>query len=252
VAASLTASAQGLVQVYAAGSLRLPLTAIAQDFERKSPARVKLTFGASGLLRDRIAAGEAADVFASANMEHPEALAQRGWAASVVPFARNEMCVLARSSVPVSPGNVLPVMLDRRWKLGTSTPKADPSGDYAWEIFARADAIKPGSFAILDAKALKLTDGPESPPPPADRSVYTMLVARGDADLFLTYCTNAKLAAGEAPSLKAVALPNALRIGATYGLAVKRGASAEARAFAEFVRSKEGVARLVEYGFAPP
>jgi ABC-type molybdate transport system substrate-binding protein len=34
-----------------------------------------LTFGASGLLKDRIQAGERADVFASANMEHPQALA---------------------------------------------------------------------------------------------------------------------------------------------------------------------------------
>jgi molybdate transport system substrate-binding protein len=28
-------------------------------------------------------------------------------------------------------------MLDRGVKLGTSTPKADPSGDYAFEVFRK-------------------------------------------------------------------------------------------------------------------
>ena len=34
---------------------------------------------------------------------------------------------------------MLAVLLDPQWKLGTSTPKADPSGDYAWEVFRRAE-----------------------------------------------------------------------------------------------------------------
>src|SRR5262249_47614247 len=151
-------------------------------------ARVHLTFGASGLLRDRIGAGEPATVFASANVEHPQSLVEAGWAASVVPFARNEMGVLAKRAVPVTTKNVLHQLLDPRWKLGTSTPKADPSGDYAWEVFKRADTIRHGAFATLDAKAKKLTGGPQSPPPPADKSVYTEVVASGEADVFLTYC----------------------------------------------------------------
>ena len=40
--------------------------------------KVKPTFGASGLLKDRIVAGESPQVFASANMEHPEALVAAG------------------------------------------------------------------------------------------------------------------------------------------------------------------------------
>ena len=45
-------------------------------------------------------------------------------------------------------------------KLGTSTPKADPSGDYAFEVFRKAEAIKPGAQAALEKKALQLTGGP--------------------------------------------------------------------------------------------
>jgi molybdate transport system substrate-binding protein len=192
VADELPMSAVAQVQVYAAGSLRAPLTQIAADFENENGRPVKLTFGASGLLRDRIVAGEPADVLASANMEHPQALVQCGWATATEPFARNELCALAHSRVMLSTGSMLAVLLDPQWKLGTSTPKADPSGDYAWEVFERADKLQPGARATLERKARQLTGGPQTPPHPPDRSVYAMLVANGDVDVFLTYCTNAQ------------------------------------------------------------
>lgn len=240
------------IQVFAAGSLRAPLTDIAGAFTRTTGTKVALTFGASGLLRDRIAGGERADVLASANMEHPQALVQKGWASSVQPFARNEMCLLATAAVPVTTGDALATMLDPRWKLGTSTPKADPSGDYAWEVFERAEKLQKGAYATLDAKARKLTGGPQSPPPPADRSVYAMLVANGEADLFLTYCTNARQAEREVPGLRSVALPDALRVGATYGVAARRDASPAATAFVAYLLSAAGQQQLASFGFAPP
>ena len=192
-----TAVSAAEVAVYAAGSLRSALTDVAQAFERASGHKVVLTFGASGLLRDRIRSGERADVFASANMEHPQALAALGWTERVDRFARNTMCVLARPEVDVSTGTVLHTMLDPKVRLGTSTPKADPSGDYAWQVFHKADVVRPGSFATLSAKAMQLTGGPQSPPPPRDRSVYGVLLAENRADVFLTYCTNAELSRKE-------------------------------------------------------
>lgn len=250
---AIGAHAQTPVSVYAAGSLRAPLTAVAEAFA-KAPggASVRPTFGASGLLRDRIAGGEAADVFASANMEHPQALAAKGWTDAVRPFVRNQLCVLAHPLVPVTADNVLDVLLDPRWKLGTSTPKADPSGDYAWDVFRRADVLRPGAYAVLDARALKLTGGPGSPPPPPDRSVYGMLVANGDADVFLTYCTNARQAIAELPALRSVALPASLAVGATYGIAVRRGAGRDAEAFVAYVLSPDGQRELARFGFDPP
>ena len=54
-------------------------------------------------------------------------------------------------------------------KLGTSTPKADPSGDYAFRMFERIEtsaAAPAGAAERLKAKALQLTGGPDSPRPP--------------------------------------------------------------------------------------
>jgi molybdate transport system substrate-binding protein len=44
-------------------------------------------------------------------------------------------------------------------KLGTSTPRADPSGDYTWAMFRLADRLRPGSCTVLDTKAQKIVGG---------------------------------------------------------------------------------------------
>ena len=60
--------------LHAAGSLRGALTEVAKAFEAASGVKVRAKFGPSGTLRDEIAGGAKAEVFASANMTHPELL----------------------------------------------------------------------------------------------------------------------------------------------------------------------------------
>lgn len=239
------------VALYAAGSLRGPLEAAAHRFEGTTGTRVEATFGASGLLRERIEQGAAADVFAAANMEHPAALAARGWSDGVRRFAGNRMCILARPDLRIDESRVLDVLLDPATRIGTSTPRADPSGDYAWEVFRRADAQRPGAFALLSAKAQQLTGGSGSPELPAGRSVYAHYVGEGRVDVFLTYCTNARVARAQSPALQRVALPASLHVAADYGLAVRKGAGSAAVAFAAFVLGDEGQRILAERGFDP-
>ncbi len=239
-------------KVYAAGSLRAPLIEAALAFESEGGGKVGFEFGPAGVLKDRLAKGEHADVFASANMEHPQALAAAARSGPVRMFARNQMCALAPARLGVDTGNVLARMLESNVKLGTSTPKADPSGDYAWQIFERAENVKPGAFETLSKKALKLVGGPDSPPPPPDRSAYAALVAGGLADIFLTYCTNARIAQKEDASLVSIALPETLAVGADYGLVTMRGASPTGEAFAAFILGAEGRRVLVSHGFSPP
>ena len=86
------AMAQETILLHAAGSLRAALTEAARDFEAAGGTRVQAKFGASGLLKDEIAGGAKAEVFASANMEHPQALAQEKRSSPVVLFARNRLC----------------------------------------------------------------------------------------------------------------------------------------------------------------
>ena len=252
VAVSFPSYAGEPVRLFAAGSLRSPLTEIARLFEAHEGTRIEPRFGASGLLRDEITAKGQADVFASANMEHPRSLAEAGRSGPVVLFARNRMCVLVRPGLEVTSATVVERMLDPAIKLGTSTPKADPSGDYAWAVFRNVDRARPGSFAVLDRKALPLTGGPSSPAPRADRSVYGALIAEGQANLFLTYCTNAQAAAQEVSGARVVDLPEAIGVAADYGLTVLKDASPASYRFALFVLSSEAQGVLARHGFAAP
>jgi len=245
--------AQSTVPVFAAGSLRGPLTEAAKAFEAGvGGAPVDFSFGASGLLRDRIHAGADAQVFASANMAHPQALSAAGSFGPTQVFTRNALCALVRPGLAVDTNTLVATLLRPDVKLGTSTPKADPSGDYAFEMFQRIEstgAAPAGSGAALAAKALQLTGGPNSPPPPADRNVYGVLVASGQADVFITYCTNAVVARREQPQLQVVDIAPAINVAADYGLAVRKDASPAAQAFAAYLLSPAGQAILRKAGF---
>lgn len=252
LAITMSAAASEPVLPHAAGSLRTALTEVAAAFEATSGQKVEAKYGPSGTLKDEIAGGMRAEVFASANMEHPQALATAGKSGPVVLFARNRLCALVRPGLAVEPATLLDRMLDPDVKLGTSTPRADPSGDYAWEVFRKADELKPGAFATLEKKALQLTGGPAAPIAPAGRSLYGMLVAEGKADIFLTYCTGALEAQKQNAGQQIVALPDALAVGADYGLTVLTGASPQAYQFAMFILSVDGQRVLARHGFAAP
>jgi len=190
-----------------------------------------------------VAAGAEFSVFAAGSLRAPLAdLAQR--------FARNSMCLLTGARSHATTASALDAMIDPAVKLGTSTPKADPSGDYAWEVFHKAEALGPGAFATLTAKARQLTGGPQSPP--ATGSAYGAFIAAGDADMFLTYCTNAELARQENPQLRVVTLPADLVVAADYGIAARKDAAAAATAFVDYLRGPAGRRVFAAYGFDPP
>jgi len=251
VTAAGTAMAE-TVRLHVAGSLKAAMSEITAAYTERFGTTVTTTVAPSGLLRQRIEDGEAADVFASANMAHPQRLADRGRGGPVVLFARNRLCTLAQPDVSVETDNVLDVLLDPDVRVGTSTPKADPSGDYAWELFDRAGALRAGATERLRAKALQLTGGPDSPEPPAGRHKYAWVMDSDQADVFLTYCTNAVAAREAVPRLRVVQLPETLAVGADYGLNLLSPDDPRAVRLALFILSPDGRAVLAEYGFRAP
>jgi len=240
------------LRLYAAGSLKAALGDVARSFEqeRGGKVHVETEFGASGLLRERIEKGEHADVFASANMKHPQTLADAGRSAGKVRmFARNQLCAIAQPGVEVTSDTLLDRMVSAQIRLGTSTPKADPSGDYAFALFGKAEALQAGAKAALEAKALKLTGGPDTQKAPDGRNQYGWVMSQNKADIFLTYCTNAVLAQKDTPSLKIVEVPAALAVGADYGVIVMKDAPADGEDLADFILSPTAQKILRAYGF---
>src|SRR5262245_16153216 len=137
------------VVLYGAGSLREVLTAITAEYARKSGNTVRTAFGPSGLMREKIEAGDKVDLFASADMGPALTLRKDGRAAEAVMFTRNKLCAFAKPEAKLASATFAERLLDPAVKLGTSTPKADPAGDYTWTMFGLIDKARPGAFATL-------------------------------------------------------------------------------------------------------
>lgn len=240
------------ISLYAAGSLRPALTAIAHAYETRTGQHVALTFGASGLLRQRIQDGAAAQILASADMAQPEALARGGdWRQPVV-FARSKLCLLTRKTLAITPTTVLATLLQPDVRIGTSTPGSDPSGDYTWQLFHQADKLQPGAYATLNAKAIKLVGGPMAPKVPAGQNAVTWSFAHGKIDVFVSYCNSAHKLQRQNPALKVVALPSDLSVAAAYGMTVRNDAPAAARQFAAALLAAPAQKIFRQNGFSTP
>jgi molybdenum ABC transporter molybdate-binding protein len=246
-----TAAADDLV-LYGAGSLKNGMTEIAAQFDQRFGTTTKVTFGPSGMMRKRIEKGEPVDIFTSADIGNAQKLIDAKQAAPVVLFARNRLCGMAKPTVGLTGDNFLDKILDPGVKLGTSTPKADPGGDYTWELFHKADGLRPGSFAALDAKALKLVGGPQAVAIPSGHNAQAYLMGDGQVDMFISYCSGANDIRKEMPDLTVVELPKALAVSAAYGLTVLDKAKPDAYRQALFILSPDGQAILSKYGFSAP
>ena len=237
--------------LYGAGSLRLAVTEIVTGFSKDFGLAVKTEFGPSGLLRSRIEKGERPDVFASADLEQPGRLTANGLAGPTVVFTRNRLCVVGKKDLGLRADGLLDLLLDQKVRVGTSTPKLDPSGDYTWEMFRKADAVHPGSFALLDKKAMQVVGGPTNSQPVDGRGAVAVAFDRGAIDLYIGYCTSAKQTADEVSGLIVVDVPERFQVGASYGMTVLRGAKSGAADLAMYILSPKGQAVLAKYGFSP-
>ncbi len=109
-------------------------------------------------------------------------------------------------------------MLDPAARLATSTPHTDPGGDYAWSVFARAEAIQPGAKVTLQAKALTLVGGPMSKPlVPGHGQVQGVFLA-DKADMMLGYCSSAPAVMRDVAGLVSIPVPTAMTVHPTSGM----------------------------------
>jgi molybdate transport system substrate-binding protein len=239
------------LKVMAAGSLRAAVTDLLHRFPLQSDTVGPPEFGASGLVRQKIENGAAVDVFASADMEQPRQLAVGHPERLVFLFARNSLCALSRSNLGLNQANLLDRLLDPAVRIATSTPGSDPLGTYSWEVFARADVLKPGARATLEAKAKKLVGGGEKTPPPVPgKGAVEGIFLSDQADVMLIYCSAVPALQSEMPSLTSIKLPSALAVEPADGMVILDSKPVALR-FVAFVMSEEGQATLRSHGFEP-
>lgn len=233
--------------LFAAGSLRGAFTALIDRFAADTGIRFDPTYGPSGALRETIEKGQVPDVFASANLEHPQALAQQGILKNVATFATNHLCLLAAPGASIDKAHLLDTMLDPKLRLATSTPMIDPAGDYTWALFRKAEQQHPGAYAVLDRKANKLLGQPGSD----GKSLGVLdVLERTKTDLVIAYCSYGELALKTVPGSTWAAFPPELDVPSEYGLGLSARSDRRAEQFQQFLLGPDGVAILRKYGFS--
>jgi ABC-type molybdate transport system substrate-binding protein len=244
------AAAPETVEIFSAGSLRAVWNDVAKEAAPALGIEVKANFGGSGLMRERIEKGETPDLFTSADLGSPRRLASQGrTVVPVVAMARNRMCVLSRRSAGVTADNLIDRMLAKEVRLKTSTPVADPAGDYAWAIFDRIEALRPGAGAILKEKAQALMSLSAAPATPG-QSPYAALFESHQIDMAISYCSGSARLEQEVPDLTSLVVPPQLDPHPVYGLAVLSGKPAALR-LALFLLSEKGQALIAREGLVP-
>lgn len=233
------------IKVLAAGSLRLAWSTLCDTFKEETGKSVVTEFGPAGLLRERIEQGEKVDLFASANTAHPLSLQQHGKALSVETFCGNSLCVTARKGPELEKLNWLSVLLDPRFRLATSTPQSDPSGDYTWQMFELIERRHPDAGATLRNKALRLVGGEKSPKVPEGKLAAEWLICTGQADVFIGYTSYATLLR-ENDQLEVFNIPADYNVRANYALAT---CTEKAKPLADFILSDKGQHILQNAGF---
>ena len=249
LAGSSPARAAGeTVEIYSAGSLRGVVNELAREASAFN-VEIKATFGGSGSLRERIEKGESPDLFMSADVGSPQKLEFQG--RTVVPaiaFARNRMCIVSRKSAGVTARNLIDRLLAKDVRLKTSTPIADPAGDYAWAIFDRIDMLRPGAGAKLKERAQALMNVSAAPSP--GQSAAAALFLANQIDMSITYCSASPALEKEVPDLTSLVVPPQLDPHPVDGIAVLSNRPQSMR-IALFLLSQKGQAIIAQEGLVP-
>jgi molybdate transport system substrate-binding protein len=239
------------LKIIAAGSLRTAMTELLAHFPRQSDDVDTPEFGASGRMRQKIEGGAHVDVFASADVEQPHKMAEGHPERLVILFARNSLCAVSRPKLELKESNFLNRLLDPTVRVATSTPGSDPLGTYSRQVFARADAVRPGARVTLEAKAKQLIGGGEKTPllVPGKDAIAGVFLSK-QADVMLLYCSAVAGLQKEVPGLTSIKLPPNLAVQPADGLVILDDKPVALR-FVAYVMSEEGQATLQRHGLEP-
>lgn len=206
------------LKVLAAGSLRPVWQPLMESFRQSSGIEVLTDFGPAGLLRQRIEQGERVDLFASANLAHPQSLQAQGVAQRVEVFTYNRLCLTVAKDRVADDLLWLDVLRHPDVRVGTSTPHADPSGDYTWQLFDNIEKTHAGVGERLRQTALPLVGGPHSAAVPPGELAAAWVVRSGQCEAFIGYASYARRLAACA-DVRVLDIAQAYNVRAEYAFA---------------------------------
>lgn len=223
--------------VFAASSLTEAFQELERGFEREHPGvDVRLTFAGSQVLRLQLEQGAAADVFASANPQHMQALIDGGHITDSQIFARNELVVIVPEDNPAGVTRFEELGGASRIVIGTERV---PVGVYTRQVLARAKEALGEDFAATVRGHVVSEE--------SNVRLVRAKVELGEADAAVVYRTDA----ASSRRVRVVPIPDALNARASYpiGALARSPRRAEAAQFIDYVLSPAGRAALARHGF---
>ena len=244
------------LRIYAAGSLSRALPAVLTRYEALSGISSEVVYGPAGLLASRILEGDRPDLFRSADMKSPEHLKRCGIGLSVSPWVGNALMLVfprrgpaARRVDELTRGECeesplwLRLLLTAGLRIGTSTPHADPGGDYAQKLFDLTSRWGKQFPAMLRAKSRALVGGAVPGKGAKTVTVKEVLLSR-QADVFLSYASNAGNYPAE--SFRTLQIPADENVDARYGMLLM---TSRAAPLSRWLKSQEALRLMSEAGF---
>lgn len=223
--------------MFAASSLTEAFTDISTRFERRHPGtEVLLSFDGSATLATQLIQGAPADVFASADTQQMQRVADARLAAGEPQlFAGNRLVVITTEDSAITD---LKQLAEPGVLLVLAAPGV-PVGTYAREALEKLDGVYGADFSERVLANLVSEE--------ANVRQVALKIELGEADAAIVYATDAAVAEG----INTIPIPDDLNVLGSYPVVTLRESTQPelAQAFVALVLSAEGRRILTERGF---
>ncbi|MHB1661724.1 MAG: molybdate ABC transporter substrate-binding protein [bacterium] len=149
------------LRIMAADALPKPIMEIGNIFKKEHPGvKIDYDFLGAGVLKGDIEEGAPCDIFLSANGKFQRQLERKGFLNYYKVFAYDYLAAATPYNNPanITKSNLIQKLIDPNVTLATSSPHADPAGDYTWKMFRIIDKQNPGAFEKITNHANHLLD----------------------------------------------------------------------------------------------
>jgi molybdate transport system substrate-binding protein len=227
------------VMVFAASSLTGVMNELGGAYEKKARVHVTLSFAASSVLARQIENGAPAQLFASADEDWMNYLAERQLIdpGSRADIARARLVLIApadsRIELKIAPRFRLREAL-AGGRLAVADPASVPAGKYARAALENLGVWPDVASSLVQAENVRSA---------------LMFVARGDAPLGVVYDTDAR---DDNRVCVVDVFPESTHPPIRYPMALTRNATPAAKTFLEYLRGPDGQAAFRKYGFTSP
>lgn len=231
--------------IFSAGSFRHVLNELVTIFKQKNPVEIHLHLAPAGLLRQRLEANEYCDIFISANLQNINILSATKCIYNQQILAFNRLMLTTRDESQYKNRETLDILLDPHLRLATSTPIADPGGDYTWQLFDLVEKRYPKQGEYLKQRALQLVGGEQSIVPKG-KIAAEYLLKEGYADVMVGYANYQTYL--QHCGLCCHLFPPEWNIKAIYA-AVQLNENLATRQFFHFLTSADAAQIMYQHGF---